>query len=697
MRKIAEATVAVCLLVLSSSSCAQINNGVFRIVASSCGRSGGPFAQSAFKPAGSAVLITALHGAAGCSSIQAYDDRGAPAFNNEDLRIDRADIAHDIAELVGSTALPAQGGLSTTNAKPKAFQDLYVYGFPGGRVISRGTRVGVADPPLFMLNSWVLDNQVRDALNHRMSPSPNSVDFIDIDGVLMPGHSGAPLLNASHQVIAVANGGLKGGSDNRSWAVPWSVVTLRPFSTAENNALGHPPDVLFAYDLETNPLPASATQTVAAGTHGAVSINGAGYIPGLRGRLNPILDSSKRSYLYAENVAINGGEPQPVDFTVNTPLQLEDGYGNLFSIAVTSIDAKSAMVSYTKLPDQISFTGPLQVQVIDDAGTALPGAMVAVLFPDGTSVNALSDEKGDVSFDRLKKPIGNIVVTRSHYLATILSAHALHGLLIATLRRSDAAGSLVLKGNMGEIPGLDGYLNPILDAEHRTYIYANNIAINGGKVQPVTFVVNTPMTLEDSHGHRFSLSILAIDNSSSTLEFTRLPAAETAESNAEIAVLDAQGSPVNRADVVVAFSDGTILAGETNSSGIARFENVKKRVFDLFIARPGYGGIAVANQDASNAISVKIYAASSGGSCVIVGRGGQIPGLQGTIQPIFDAENRRYLYATDMEVNDGSHQPVDFSLGKTFKLRDQAGATLNVRVLAMTGYASLIEYTKAGQ
>ena len=39
-----------------------------------------------------------------------------------------------------------------------------------------------------------------------------------------------------------------------------------------------------------------------------------GRLPGLKGTLNPIRDSLDRTYLYAFNIAINQGEPQPVSF-----------------------------------------------------------------------------------------------------------------------------------------------------------------------------------------------------------------------------------------------------------------------------------------------------------------------------------------------------------------------------------------------
>lgn len=63
-------------------------------------------------------------------------------------------------------------------------------------------------------------------------------------------------------------------------------------------------------------------------------MRGTGYIPGLKGRLNPILDSSNRTYLYADNIAIDGGKGQPVGFNVNVPFELEDADGTVVYAAV---------------------------------------------------------------------------------------------------------------------------------------------------------------------------------------------------------------------------------------------------------------------------------------------------------------------------------------------------------------------------
>ena len=55
--------------------------------------------------------------------------------------------------------------------------------------------------------------------------------------------------------------------------------------------------------------------------------NRSGHLPGIQGRLNPTLDNLDRTYLYADNVAINDGQQQPVHFNLNEPVRLTDSMG----------------------------------------------------------------------------------------------------------------------------------------------------------------------------------------------------------------------------------------------------------------------------------------------------------------------------------------------------------------------------------
>ena len=81
---------------------------------------------------------------------------------------------------------------------------------------------------------------------------------------------------------------------------------------------------------------------------GSTVIHSNGYIPGLNGRLNPILDANNRTYLYADNIAINGGKDQPATFGINEPIELEDANGTIVFATVKHIDGRVALLQYTR-------------------------------------------------------------------------------------------------------------------------------------------------------------------------------------------------------------------------------------------------------------------------------------------------------------------------------------------------------------
>ena len=71
-----------------------------------------------------------------------------------------------------------------------------------------------------------------------------------------------------------------------------------------------------------------------------------GYIPGVTGWLNPIPDNLDRTYLYASNIAINQGRPQPVHFVLGEELRLTDATGREMMVRVVDIAGRSALLEY---------------------------------------------------------------------------------------------------------------------------------------------------------------------------------------------------------------------------------------------------------------------------------------------------------------------------------------------------------------
>ena len=143
------------------------------------------------------------------------------------------------------------------------------------------------------------------------------------------------------------------------------------------------------------------------------------------------------------------------------------------------------------LPAAEPDSGPASVVItVRRDGLPLAGADVLALFPNNTWKRASTDAAGEARLDLLSVHLPMTV----YVTADGCSAHVERDwipserALAIELAALPGGGSVVLSEGTGHIPGLSGRLNPILDTSGRTYLYASNIAINGGRQQPVPFV-----------------------------------------------------------------------------------------------------------------------------------------------------------------------------------------------------------------
>ena len=83
-------------------------------------------------------------------------------------------------------------------------------------------------------------------------------------------------------------------------------------------------------------------------------------------------------------------------------------------------------------------------------------------------------------------------------------------------------GSFIFRNGTGEIPNLSGQLNPILDAQQHACLYADNIAINDGRQQPVSFELGETMHLMDALGNERCIRIINITGRAVLLEYEPL-------------------------------------------------------------------------------------------------------------------------------------------------------------------------------
>ena len=120
--------------------------------------------------------------------------------------------------------------------------------------------------------------------------------------------------------------------------LPITVFCAAPAHRAHVERSWHPPTPL-SVELET--LENGGSMVIPERT---------GHLPGLAGRLNPILDNLDRMYLYATNVAINKGRQQPVRFKLGEAVRLTDVHGAERLVRIVDMIGNSSVLEYEPPP-----------------------------------------------------------------------------------------------------------------------------------------------------------------------------------------------------------------------------------------------------------------------------------------------------------------------------------------------------------
>ena len=158
---------------------------------------------------------------------------------------------------------------------------------------------------------------------------------------------------------------------------------------------------------------------------------------------------------------------------------------------------------------------------VHSEGEPLPGIDVLALFPNKTWRQGKTDEAGEVAFDLHSTHLPMTVYAAAPGFAARLTREWVpqQGGLLLDLERLPSGGSVIFPQETGHLPGLTGRLNPIRDTSDRTYLYADNIAIEQGRQQPVHFRLSRPMRLTDAFGVELSVTIVDIVGSSALVEY----------------------------------------------------------------------------------------------------------------------------------------------------------------------------------
>ena len=168
---------------------------------------------------------------------------------------------------------------------------------------------------------------------------------------------------------------------------------------------------------------------------------------------------------------------------------------------------------------QKTSSNSVKVQVFDERNAPITNCHVVLLAENNTYHEGRTSSAGQYEFSIPLSSKYSVLAAHENYLSSILEGFEAKNNLSISLKAENASGSIICPSGAGNVLGLEGRLNPILDTQLRSYLYADNIAIDGGQQQPVNFEINKPLLLEDKNGVVKKVIIKFIRGKTSVIDF----------------------------------------------------------------------------------------------------------------------------------------------------------------------------------
>lgn len=174
-----------------------------------------------------------------------------------------------------------------------------------------------------------------------------------------------------------------------------------------------------------------------------------------------------------------------------------------------------------------------------------------------------------------------------------------------------------------------------------------------------------------------------------------IPAAVQEPSPARTVItVRSDGRPLPGADLLALFPNKTWKRATTDEAGEAAVDlHTTHLPMTVFAAAPGYAAHLEREWvPSSRALTIELKSLKEGGSVIFPEATGYLPGLKGRLNPIRDTHDRTYLYASNVAINEGEQQPVNFIPGEDLRLTDADGTAFLVRIVDIAGRSALLEY-----
>lgn len=196
---------------------------------------------------------------------------------------------------------------------------------------------------------------------------------------------------------------------------------------------------------------------------------------------------------------LEGGSEEPLLLA-----QLREGMRQEFGLAIT----KALELSIGEQA-QIGHPTTYRFEVIDVEGLPVGNAEIFIVSGDGVFLRATTGLDGVATVG--PTPFANPVCLISHARYRGYHAPMQKALVNVVMEPNPVGGSMICTRSWSQVSGLVGQVNLIRDTSDRTYMYADNVAIDGGKTQPVPVALGRATQLQGADGARVRLTPRAIN------------------------------------------------------------------------------------------------------------------------------------------------------------------------------------------
>lgn len=158
-----------------------------------------------------------------------------------------------------------------------------------------------------------------------------------------------------------------------------------------------------------------------------------------------------------------------------------------------------------------------------DTGQPLRDVHVLMIYPNKTFREARTDAFGHADFELYARLPMTLFCAAPGLAAQVVSEcrpdDGAGPAAEVRMRPVPDGGSVIFPNQTGHVPGLRGRLNPIRDSFDRLYVYADNVAVDGGAAQPVHFQLGESLEMTDAHGATVAVRFREVIGASSVLDY----------------------------------------------------------------------------------------------------------------------------------------------------------------------------------